>query len=185
MCGIVQLETYRTPIHHQGLPDSARRKPFSITVSENREICFRMSTESLGNRALFGLAADVGSDRRSGERMPYRTMVTALVADGRQFEAQRCWLVDISTTGARVHSRKPIPSLTLFLRIVLDDLSNRYVRAEIVNERVGRSDRVYDRGSAQYEYGVRFIEIVSAPEILEQLDAALRWHTGQPVQSRT
>ena len=114
-----------------------------------------------------------GAERRKHCRMAYHTAVTAFVADNESLEVNRCWLSDISATGARVHSSQPFAARQLFLRILMDGLQGRIVLAEIANTRLQPSDPIGDRRRLQYIYGVRFKSFVSDASILDRLHSAL------------
>ena len=110
------------------------------------------------------------ADRRRCERHPFHTVVTVLSAEAREFELHRCWLGDISATGARLFSRKSLGCGELYLQILMDGLQGRFVVAEITNERVVESDRIGERRSHQYVYGVQFKAFVSSADVLEKLE---------------
>jgi hypothetical protein len=114
-----------------------------------------------------------GSERRQHDRFSYHTVVNVLLADGANFDVQRCWLSDISATGSRIVGRQPLSKGELFLQILMDGLERKFISAEIINERVVKSDRVIERRAARYVYGIRFKAFVSNATVLERLSRAL------------
>jgi hypothetical protein len=130
--------------------------------------------ESINQVALLGS----NSDRRQFDRVSYRTVVTAVVVSDGHFEVHRCWLSDISATGARVHSPKCLAGSELYLRILMQGMEGRIIRAAIVNLKATKSDRVGERMAKRFVHGVHFVEFVSEPCLLDKLNAALAPLTG-------
>jgi hypothetical protein len=110
-----------------------------------------------------------GAERRQHDRLPFHTVVTVLNARAREFEVHRCWLGDISATGACIYSRKPLGGGELYVQILMDGLHGRFIVVEIVNERVVQSDRVGERRSPRYVYGVQFKKFITSGDVLEKI----------------
>jgi hypothetical protein len=113
-----------------------------------------------------------GAERRRHERLDFRTAVIAIVDGPDGFCCLRCQTDDVSFEGARLICFDPLPAPTLFLRILMPGLAERFVEADVVNERIHSELRIGAGRESRYIYGVRFRRIVSDAETLELLRIA-------------
>jgi hypothetical protein len=119
--------------------------------------------------------APAGTERRRFERVPRSAFVTALVLDGSQLRVHTCRMSSISASGARLSCSAKLGQGELYLRILMDGLQAKIIRADVVHEQVeanhGSQDR---RQTPRYSYGVSFDQFVSDPEMLARLEGTVR-----------
>jgi hypothetical protein len=113
-----------------------------------------------------------GANRRRHDRLDYRTAVVAIVSEPTGFRCIRCQTNDVSFEGARVVCFEPIPTTSVYLRILMPGLSEKFVEAEIVNQRVQSDLRIGAGRVSRHIYGVRFLRLVSDAAMLDQLQVA-------------
>lgn len=116
-------------------------------------------------------SAATGAERRRHERLDFRTVVVAIVqtADGLRYV--RCQTDDLSFEGARLVCFEPLDAQAVYLRILMPGLSERFVEAQIANQRVHSELRFGVGVEYRYIYGVRFRRVVTDPELLARLRA--------------
>jgi hypothetical protein len=117
-------------------------------------------------------SSPAGTNRRRHERLEFRTAVTAIVGTPGAFHCLRCQTDDVSFEGARLVCFESIPRQPLYLRILMPGLSERFVEAEIVNERAYSDLRFGGGAKSRYIYGVRFRRIVVDESLLNELRSA-------------
>lgn len=117
---------------------------------------------------------DVALNRRRHERVDFRTAAVAIIPTADTFRCVRCQTDDVSFEGARLIGFEPLPTKLLYLRILMPGLSERFVEANVVNEREVSELRIGVGRQMRYIYGVRFCRVVTEPALIEQLNAASR-----------
>jgi hypothetical protein len=110
-------------------------------------------------------------ERRARPRTEYHTVATIFAQGPDGLTAYRGWSQDIGGGGARLLCCDRLPSKTLYLRLLLPEMDGRFIEAEVVNEQVSEYGRFRRRQAPKYEYGVRFVRVVSDAELLEALAA--------------
>jgi hypothetical protein len=135
-----------------------------------------MSATALSNRCSPAQAelpepADAGANRRRHDRLDYRTAALVVIPDPHGLRCIRCQTDDVSFEGARLICFEAIPEKLVYLRILMPGLSERFVEAEIVNERQTSELRIGVGRESRYTYGVRFRKIVDDVALIEQLHA--------------
>lgn len=112
------------------------------------------------------------ANRREHDRVDYHTAVTVIADSPEGFRCIRSRSSDLSANGVRIVCQEPLPGPNVFLRILIPELSERFVEAEVVNER--REDRVRlgHPSHTSYVYGLRFKRFVSDQEMLGRLRVA-------------
>jgi hypothetical protein len=133
-----------------------------------------MSATTLSNRSIPVLAAlpetaSAGVNRRRHDRMDYRTAALVVISGDDGFRCFRCQTDDVSFEGAKLICFETIPAKVVYLRILMPGLSERFVEAEIVNERQTSELRIGVGRVSRNTYGVRFNKIVDDPALFEQL----------------
>jgi len=113
-----------------------------------------------------------GVNRRRHERIDFRTAAVAIIGEADQFRCVRCQTDDVSFEGARLICFEQLPSSQVYLRILMPGLSERFVEADIVNERQISELRFGVGLEARYLYGVRFRRVVTDALLLAQLQTA-------------
>jgi hypothetical protein len=142
-----------------------------------RQVCeFVMRATAPSNRSIpvpAGLpeSAGAGANRRRHERLDYRTAALVVIPGEEGFRCVRCQTDDVSFEGARLICFEAIPAKLVYLRILMPGLSDRFVEAEIVNERQFSELRIGIGRESRYNYGVRFRKIVDDPALIEQLQS--------------
>lgn len=111
-------------------------------------------------------------DRRRHERLDFRTAVVAIVQTADSLRLVRCQTDDLSFEGARLVCFEPLQARAVYLRILMPGLSERFVEAQIANQRVHSELRFGVGVENRYIYGVRFRRVVTDPELLDQLRTA-------------
>jgi hypothetical protein len=112
------------------------------------------------------------SNRRRHDRFDFRTAVVAIVSEPTGFRCIRCQTDDLSFEGARLVCFEPIPTKSVFVRILMPELAERFMEAEIMNERVQSELRIGAGRVKRYTYGVRFKRVISDAAMLDQLHIA-------------
>jgi len=112
-----------------------------------------------------------GVNRRRHDRMDYRTAAMVVIAADDGFRCFRCQTDDVSFEGAKLICFEAIPANRVYIRILMPGLSDRFVEAEIVNDRQSSELRIGVGRVARFTYGVRFHKIVDDPALFEQLQA--------------
>lgn len=112
------------------------------------------------------------SNRRRHDRFDFRTAVVAIVSEPTGFRCIRCQTDDLSFEGARLVCFEPIPTKSIFIRILMPELAERFMEAEIMNERVQSELRIGAGRVKRYTYGVRFSRVISDAAMLDQLHIA-------------
>jgi hypothetical protein len=120
-----------------------------------------------------------GADnRRRHDRMNYHTAVT-VIADGPDgFCCIRSRSSDLSATGVKIVCHEPLTTPSVFLRILLPELSERFVEAEVVNNRREELERIGHPSHSRYIYGLRFKSFVSDRGMLDRLRIASVSHSS-------
>jgi hypothetical protein len=104
--------------------------------------------------------------------MNYHTAVT-VIADGADgFFCIRSRSSDLSATGVKIVCHEPLPTRGVFLRILLPELSERFVEAEVVNHRCEELERIGRPSHSRHVYGLRFKSFVSDRAMLDRLRIA-------------
>ena len=80
-----------------------------------------------------------------------------MIADSPEgFHCMRSRSSDLSATGVKIVCQEPLQRPSVFLRILLPELSERFVEAVAVNQRQVELPRIGRPSSIQYVYGLRF-----------------------------
>lgn len=124
-------------------------------------------------------AADSDLERRRHERLDFRTAVVAIEDRDDGLYCVRCQSDDLSFEGARLVCFEPLSTTAVYLRILMPGLSERFVEADIMNERVHTELRFGSGLEKRYIYGVRFRRVVTETSLIERLHAA----AAPPVQA--
>lgn len=104
--------------------------------------------------------------------MDYHTAVTVIVNGDDGFHCIGSRSSDLSATGVKILCHQRLTGTSVFLRILLPELSERFVEAEVVNERCEELERIGRPSSRRYVYGLRFKRFVSDQSILDLLKIA-------------
>lgn len=121
-------------------------------------------------------------NRRQTVRIEYHTAVTVIANGEDGFYCIRSRSSDLSAAGARIVCQEPLPSRTVFLRILMPELAERFVVADVVNEQVEEVSRLGRRSDKSYVYGLRFSRFVSEQAILDQLRVVAASRSPSPAQ---
>lgn len=113
-----------------------------------------------------------GANRRQHDRLDYRAAVVVIADEPGGFRCLRCRSNDLSVSGARLICQEPLTSRLVYLRILMPGLAERFVEAEIVNERVESELRIGFGIRQHHVYGVTFRRVIREPSLLERLRAA-------------
>ena len=134
-----------------------------------------MSATALSNRSLPASAPqpepESGVNRRRHDRMDYRTAALVVIPCEDGFRCFRCQTDDVSFEGAKLICFEEIPGKVVYLRILMPGLSERFVEAEIKNQRQISELRIGVGRSSRHIYGVRFRKIVDEPGLVQQLQS--------------
>lgn len=117
-------------------------------------------------------SVSTGAERRRHERLDFRTVVVAIVPGADGLRCVRCQTDDLSFEGARLVCFERLDAQAVFLRILMPGLSERFVEAQIANQRVHSELRFGVGVENRYIYGVRFRRVVTDLELLDRLRAA-------------
>jgi hypothetical protein len=120
-----------------------------------------------------------GANRRRHDRIDYRTAAVAIIGTPDQFRCLRCQTDDVSFEGARLICFEPLNSQSIYLRILMPGLSERFVEADVVNEREVSELRFGVGLASRYLYGVRFRRVITDATLLEQLRNAAVQRPGR------
>jgi hypothetical protein len=101
--------------------------------------------------------------------MDYRTAAQVLIPDPAGFRCIRCQTDDVSFEGARLICFEALGAKLVYLRILMPGLAERFVEAEIVNERQVSELRIGVGRQSRFTYGVQFRKIVDDPALIAQL----------------
>ena len=129
------------------------------------------SKPTLPVQAILESEAD-GANRRRHDRLDYRTAVVAIVSEPAGLRCIRCQTNDVSFEGARLICFEALPTKTVYLRILMPGLSEKFVEAEIVNQRMQSDLRIGTARVSRHIYGVRFLRLIADAAMLDQLHAA-------------
>ena len=124
----------------------------------------------------------VEENRRQMVRIEYHTAVTVIANGEDGFFCIRSRSSNLSASGARIVCHEPLPSRTVFLRILMPELSERFVEADVVNEQVEEVHRLGRPTDRRYVYGLRFCRFVSENGILDQLRVVAASRSPSPAQ---
>ncbi len=126
--------------------------------------------------------ANEEENRRHNVRVEYHTAVT-VIADGDDgFYCIRSRSSNLSATGARIVCQEPLPVRTVYLRILMPELAERFVEAQVVNEHVKEVSRLGRTAELQYVYGLKFVRFVSEQGILDRLRIVAASRSPSPAQ---
>lgn len=123
-----------------------------------------------------------GDNRRRHDRLDFRTAVVAIVSEPTGLRCIRCQTNDVSFEGARLVCFEPIPTKLVYLRILMPGLSEKFVEAEIVNQRVHSDLRIGTGRVSRHIYGVRFVRLITDAALLDQLQ---RMAAARPPAARS
>ncbi len=117
-------------------------------------------------------------DRRDHDRIPFRTLLTMLVANHSDQQAvprsMTVWSIDVSQHGAGIVASEKLPTKNLFIRFLLPWAGDRTLECEVV--RTSQLDGFLGEKGVFYCHGVRFKRLLTDVE----LEAVLKQsQTGQ------
>jgi hypothetical protein len=124
-------------------------------------------------------------NRRQHDRVDYHTAVTVIADSSDGFYCIRSRSSDLSATGVRIVCHEPLPGPSVFLRILMPELSERFVEAEMVNERREELARIGRPSDSRYVYGLRFKRFVSEQGMLDRLRIVASSHAVPAAASGT
>ena len=105
-------------------------------------------------------------DRRTEERVPFRTLLTILPSEHSSAPAKarslQAWSVDVSPHGAGIVTKDEIPSKTIFIRFLLPWAGDRTIQCEVV--RHSRLDDFLGEEGPFNRYGVQFKRLLTDAE---------------------
>lgn len=107
-------------------------------------------------------------DRRH-PRFEYHTAVTVVSGGPQGFVAVRARSADISAGGAKIVCEEEVNAVPIYLRILIPELADTFVEAEIVNSSIRNVRRGGNGGSQEYIYCTRFRQFVSDKQMLDDL----------------
>lgn len=136
----------------------------SVTTSSNLAVCTPLVPADL----------QTAVNRRRHERVDFRTAAVVIIATDDRLRCVRCQTDDVSFEGAQLISFEPLRAQSLYLRILMPGLSERFVEADVVNEREISELRIGVGRQSRFIYGVRFRRVVADKVLLDQLHAASR-----------
>ena len=110
-------------------------------------------------------------DRRH-QRFRYHTAVTVVTDGPEGFVAVRARSDDISAGGAKIVCDERITSQRVYLRILIPELADTFVEAEVVNSRNETVTRLGTDGGERFTYNTRFQKFVSDRAMLDVLRVA-------------
>lgn len=111
------------------------------------------------------IAAPVG-ERRSHDRITFRSLVTAVVKGRLEGESQlrmiSAWSVDLSDTGAALVTTQPLEGGHLYVRFLVPWAGTQCLSCEIVHVTTLR--KFHGKTGTFYRYGVRFLKLLTEAE---------------------
>ncbi|MCA9128617.1 MAG: PilZ domain-containing protein [Planctomycetales bacterium] len=104
------------------------------------------------------------ASRRAHDRRELRTAATVVLRNSAGLQSLKCWTDDLSLSGARLQSLTEIQAADIYVRILMEGLSEQVLTARVV--RCDLTSHWFDKKEVtRFVYGIEFQGICVDPAV--------------------